>query len=149
MSFVAFAANPVEFSVTTLTSLLFSFLFTRLHNAALKLSGESARIYLFFALTFLFFFVINFVLFIIFFFHVEDMRKFFLSPKKVLVIVAMMLFLSYVSSLLHQYTTEVLGQFSLVTWVFFSLSLFFLILFAVTFIAMILSIANRIFSRNI
>lgn len=91
MGFIAFAANPVELSVTTLTSLLFSFLFTRLHNAALKLSGSSARIYLFFALTFLFFFIINFVLFMIFFFKLEDIRRFFLSPKKIFIIVVLML----------------------------------------------------------
>lgn len=149
MGFIAFAANPVELSVTTLTSLIFSFLFTRLHNAALKLSGASARIYLFFALTFLFFFVINFVFFMIFFFKLEDMRRFFLNPKKIFIIVVLMLFFSYSCSLLHQYTSTVFGQLSLVTWLFFSLSLFFLLLFAITFVAFVLSIMNRFFSRNI
>jgi hypothetical protein len=147
--FVAFASNPVELSVTTLTSLLFSFLFTRLHQAALKLAGASARIYLFFALTFLFFFVINFVLFLIFFFKIEDIKRFFLSPRKVFMLSAMMLFLSYVCSLMHQYTSNLFGQFVLVTWLFFSLSLFFLLIFAITFVALVLAIMNRILSRNI
>jgi hypothetical protein len=149
MSFLSFATNPLEISVTTLTSLFFSFLFTKLHTTALKLSASYSQVYFFFALTFLFFFIINFIIFVIFFLKVEDIKKIFTSPKRILGVVILMIVFAYASSLMHQYSSVAFGEFALITWIFFSLSLFFMLLFAISFLALILTVMNVFFSRNI
>ncbi|MFH1249135.1 MAG: hypothetical protein V1660_03210 [archaeon] len=149
MKFLSFATNPLEISVATLTSLFFSFLFTKLNITALKLSSSYSRVYFFFALTFLLFFIINFIIFVIFFLKVGDIKKIFVSPKRILGVVILMMVFTYASSLMHQYSSVAFGEFALITWLFFSLSLFFLLLFAISFLALILAVMNVLFSRNI
>ncbi len=133
-------------STITIALLISSYIFTILYNISAGSTGEIsavAKTFLYLTIIFLFLFLIGFIIFILSLLRIKDVKEIFLNPGKISVMVAILLLCSYLSTVMHNYASNIFGALASMAQIFFYLSLVFIVFFIVTFIAMLVSFSNK------
>lgn len=142
--------NPGFLSTLTILLLLSSYLFTVIYNQ-MSIEAKSSTIANFllsFTLVILIFFLIVFIFFFISMFHISEMRELFAEPGNIGIITSTILVCSYLSTIMNGYISKIYGGLSVLSQIFFYLSITFFVFFLFLFIALLVSFSNKfLYSR--
>ncbi|MFH0831659.1 MAG: hypothetical protein V1886_02220 [archaeon] len=153
MNFAKILQSQAATSTIAICLLISSYIFTVAYNLSTDKFGEIsaiARICLFLTIAFLCLFLLGFMAFMVSVFRLSDFNEIFMNPSKVSTISVILLFCSYLSTVMNGFTGKMFGELSSVSQIFFYLGIVFIVLFVVAFMAMLVSLSNKfLYSRKL
>lgn len=150
MDIIKIFKNQTFLSTITIVLLLSSYLFTVIYNQmpVEAKSSTAANFLLSVTLIILVFFLLVFILFFISIFHISEIRELFAEPGNIGVITSTILVCSYLSTIMNNYIIGLYGGLSIISRIFFYLSITFFVFFLFLFVALLVSFSNKfLYSR--